>query len=191
MRQKERAPGAALFRYSEAVTELMALLRAPVHQKVAEALLRLAKDSEWLETLRGVELVILAPQNRKHAVSGLESFGRLLARELKAEFVFGVLQKKSTHSQHGLSFGERMNGSCFVSCKSEFRVKGSSILLLDDVWTTGTTLDMSAYILRKAGAKNVERRALARQMMPGLNRKREEPEQKSDEVPIFLTHLFV
>ena len=48
-----------------------------------------------------------------------------------------------------------------------------------------------AYVLRKAGAKRVASYALAHQVMPGLERKGEEPHEESGEVNPFLLHLRV
>jgi predicted amidophosphoribosyltransferase len=31
----------------------------------------------------------------------------------------------------------------------------SNILVIDDIYTTGNTMDMAAYVLKKAGAENV------------------------------------
>lgn len=189
--QRTQAPASALLAYGHAATAATALLREPVHTETAALFLRLARHTEWLKSLRGQDLLVLAPQNKKHALSGLESAARLLAAELGIPFAARVLRKNPGRRQHDLRLCERMDAPCFVRCHAPGAVRGKRVIVLDDVWTTGTTLDMSAYVLREAGAAEVKRVALVRQVMPGFDRKGEETQKESDEVPVFLTHLFV
>ncbi|MCL1980789.1 MAG: ComF family protein, partial [Proteobacteria bacterium] len=48
------------------------------------------------------------------------------------------------------------------------RVAGASILLIDDVYTTGTTVNECSRVLRQAGAKRIEVLTVARSLTPGL-----------------------
>ncbi len=67
-----------------------------------------------------------------------------------------LLKTKHTSSQAYLSVGERrknLENSFKVSDKT--LVKGKTILLVDDIYTTGSTLNECAKTLKKAGAKEV------------------------------------
>lgn len=63
---------------------------------------------------------------------------------------------RQTSSQRGLSQKSRKeNLEGAFACEQRELVKNKSVLLIDDVFTTGTTVDECSKVLRKAGAKNV------------------------------------
>lgn len=70
---------------------------------------------------------------------------------------------RDTKPQTGLRGAERRKNvrGAFAVNKPE-QVKGASILLIDDVLTTGATLDACAVALRRAGAETVRALTLAR-----------------------------
>lgn len=61
----------------------------------------------------------------------------------------------STNPQAGLDRAERMKNLKGAFEIRKASVKGLSLLLVDDVTTTGATLDACAHVLRDAGAKEV------------------------------------
>ena len=65
--------------------------------------------------------------------------------------------------QAGLPEGERRRlGGASVGMARDLRLKGEAVLLMDDVWTTGTTLLRCAQTLERAGAGEVRVLALFR-----------------------------
>ncbi len=67
-----------------------------------------------------------------------------------------LIRSKSTPSQGHLSERERkQNVSGVFSVKHSERIKGKNILLIDDVFTTGATVNECAKILKKAGANKI------------------------------------
>ena len=118
----------------------------------------------------GVELVLPAPQapRRGNQPSGLVLLARSLARGLGVEHAAPAFRKRKERTQHGLGLVERMDTPCFVELAlPASRVKGRHALVLDDVHTTGTTLELCAYVLRKAGVARVTTFALAKQEPAG------------------------
>jgi len=77
-----------------------------------------------------------------------------------------IRRTKITRSQVGLSLEERkMNVADVFSAKQEL-VSGKSILVVDDVVTTGSTINSCAAALAKAGALHIYALTLARSMRP-------------------------
>ena len=57
-----------------------------------------------------------------------------------------------------------MRGSFFINSGKENLVRGKSVLLVDDVITTGATINECSKILKRAGCKEVHVFTLARTM---------------------------
>jgi ComF family protein len=80
-------------------------------------------------------------------------------------------RKKRTPSQGYLSKTERyknVNRAFSVDDSKKILLKGKTILLIDDVFTTGATLERCAQTLLKAGAKEVHALTLGRVVKPDL-----------------------
>lgn len=80
-----------------------------------------------------------------------------------------LVRKRRTPSQGTLSKNERFKNvkRAFVISKGqEALVKKRNILLIDDVFTTGATLNACAKVLLKAGAREVHALTLARVVSP-------------------------
>jgi predicted amidophosphoribosyltransferase len=185
------AHSGCLLRYEGAVKGLLHCLRgAAPHLAAAwfHSLLTRQGQVECWQKL-GLTAVALAPQNSRDGERGLLLLGKALAKDLRVPLL-QPFEKIGRRSQHGLSLAERMDTACFVRL-SPTLAPGGRILLIDDVDTTGTTLDQCAYLLRKAGVEEVVLYSLARQVMPSLERKKAKPEEESHEMNPLLLHLFV
>jgi ComF family protein len=107
-----------------------------------------------------VPVPLHASKRRQRRFNQAELIARAALKKLSEknlEFAAKVLIRvKPTVSQIGLTRPQRrenMRGAFQVVHLN--RVKGSSILLVDDVLTTGTTASECARVLRKAGAEQV------------------------------------
>jgi len=86
-----------------------------------------------------------------------EEIGRELAQFFQIPLLNNVLAKiKETPPQVELSDEERkenIKGAFF--CQSSEKIKGKKILLVDDIYTTGSTMEECAKVLKTAGAKEI------------------------------------
>lgn len=62
-----------------------------------------------------------------------------------------------TKPQNSLDKSERTKNmkNVFSLAEGDYELKGKSVLLIDDIFTTGTTVDECTKVLKKAGIKNV------------------------------------
>lgn len=88
-----------------------------------------------------------------------------VARRLRVPFLAGVLRRgQETERQAGLSRWERrrnVEGVFHLSPGWQARLAGAEVLLVDDIVTTGATLDACAATLKQAGAAGVRAFVLA------------------------------
>lgn len=114
-----------------------------------------------------VESVVPVPlHKRRYAERGFnqaEEIGNILARGLDLPLEKILIRKKSTKQQAKLQKQERMENikEAFV-VRQKSTLKGKHILLVDDVFTTGSTLDECARVLKESGVKSVKAFTLAR-----------------------------
>jgi ComF family protein len=91
---------------------------------------------------------------------------RALGREFRAELITAGLQRKRpTTSQTGLTRHQRrlnVRGAFAVNPLHKRVIAGRNVILIDDVFTTGTTAEECARVLMRAGAARVWVATIAR-----------------------------
>ena len=133
----------------------------------------------WLEhagseLLRDADLIVPVPLHvsrlwaRRFNQSSL--LGRALSRRTGVPFEPSLLKRrKRTQSQVGLTIDQRRRNVAAAFAVSERKLTaldGRSVLLIDDVITTGATANACAKALKKAGAARVDLLALGRVVDP-------------------------
>jgi competence protein ComFC len=131
-----------------------------IGEALAAQMTDFAKGLNW-----HMDMLIPIPLSRQRMKErGYNQVGMIakpLARALEVEFVPKALVRcKDTCSQVGLSKQERQKN--VLGAFQAVGVKGKTILILDDVSTTGSTLSSSAEALLLAGAKDVYALTVAR-----------------------------
>ena len=152
--------------YEGALRELIHLLKYNGVRPAARVLGRmLAESVAGLEPAFEQEAVLVIPvplfkvKRRQREFNQAELIARAALRVLGARFQLepDILQRtRDTHSQIGLTSHQRrenLRGAFAVARAQE--VTGREVLLVDDVYTTGTTATECSRVLRKAGASRV------------------------------------
>lgn len=122
------------------------------------------KELHGAQVLTPVPLYPSKQKKRGYNQSALlaSQLGRLTGLKVEEELLCRV---RNTPSQTGFGRQERIENmkDAFV-CMCPHAVKDKVVLLIDDVATTGATLDACARALKKAGAKQVMAYTLAREI---------------------------
>ena len=122
-----------------------------------------------LPELPQADIVIPVPlfskRQRERGYNQSELLARTFATEaLLALDTTSLVRTRDTLSQTKLGRKGRLeNMTGAFTCKNPSRVKGKTVLLIDDVATTGATLEGCAIALRQAGAKRVVAYTFARE----------------------------
>ncbi len=116
------------------------------------------------------DIISFVPISKKSLRHRGYNQSELIANSLSEYFkkpVFSLLTKtKETKSQVGLSGKERRNNlfdAFIINEKNSNKLIGKKILIIDDVCTTGSTLNECAKILKNGGAKKIHGAVIAKE----------------------------
>lgn len=124
--------------------------------------------------LEGASYIVPVPLHVSRRIKRRYNQSALLARALAkiSDPVFDpdiLMRTRATATQGGRSSSSRkrnVQGAFQVRTGALERIKGAKIVLVDDVMTTGATLESCARTLKRAGAENVSAITLARVVKP-------------------------
>lgn len=144
--------------------------------KYSDQLHLLPTLAPWLaraarDLLPGCDVIVPVPLHRFRLWRRRYNQAALLAQALAGNsgihLDVQLLQRvKATRPQVGMSRAEREKNvkQAFATTR---QLAGETVLLVDDVWTTGATLEACTTALLKAGASAVRIATLARVVLPG------------------------
>ncbi|MGA8490344.1 MAG: ComF family protein [Terriglobales bacterium] len=154
--------------YDSGLRELIHLLKynqvRPAANVLGRMLMEAIEDLQPLFTASEILVVPVPLHSRKLRQRGFNQ-SELIARAalklkpatVQLRLIPGLLERqRETKSQIGLSRHQRRENirGAFVVAKP-LEVKGREVLVVDDVFTTGTTVSECARVLRRAGASKV------------------------------------
>ena len=128
-----------------------------------------AVPEEWRSIDMLVPVPLHAERRRERGHNQAEQIARPLAKSLRLKLAAPLLVRvKPRPAQLVLSRSERWKAvrSAYVA-RDDADLKDATILLVDDVMTTGATLDACARALKKAGAKRVLALTVGRAQLGG------------------------
>ncbi len=159
----------AIGRYESVLLDTIHLLKYRGRTVLGEVLGRFMADHDYPSfRIADSTLIIPVPLHRKRLRHRGFNQSLLLAREIGKRHalpvVFDILER-TVETQPQVNLGRDQRGQ---NVKGAFTVsdpegiKGEKVLLVDDVYTTGSTVRECARVLRKAGAADVAVLTLAR-----------------------------
>ena len=158
----------ALFRYDDSVAKLLHSFKYGGHTTGLATFGALKKRIAHLEELNGQDFIVPVPLHPKRLKQRGFNQALLLAKiffpDQKDKIYPALMERRRwTEPQTSLKGKERRKNlkNAFV-VKDRIRVEGKKILIVDDVFTTGTTVDECARTLKQAGAEDVQVLTLAR-----------------------------
>jgi len=135
--------------------------------------------ASWLahagrELLADAEVLVPVPLHVSRLWARRFNQAALLGRTLNVRTGIGfepraLVRRRRTPSQVGLTLDQRRRnvaGAFVLSKRGEAGIRGRSVLLIDDVITTGATANACASALKQAGAERVDVLALGRVVDP-------------------------
>jgi|FLOH01.1.fsa_nt_gi ComF family protein len=158
----------SFFDFDKNIQSLIHRLKYSQRERLGVRLSQLGLDSlKDIIKNNPIDMILPIPLHsrkfRERGYNQVDKMGKFLAQELGAKFSPKLVKRqKDTSTQTKLNREERKN-----NMKSAFRVpnvrriKDASILLVDDVLTTGATANACARILKNEGAKKVSLLTLA------------------------------
>ena len=116
-----------------------------------------------VDLLTGVDLVVPVPLHRRRRRARGFNQAEELARHLGPRCRAVLVRTRATPSQTDLPAAQRhANVRAAFALRRRADVAGLTVLLVDDVSTTGATLEACARVLRLAGAREVRALTAAR-----------------------------
>jgi ComF family protein len=156
--------GRAVGIHDGALRAILHALKYDGRRSLARPLARLLADA-GADLLAGADLIVPVPLHpRRERARGFNQ-ARDLAAGLGGPVVDALARIRATVSQTDLPAGRRhgnVRGAFVVRTPAAARVSGGIVVLVDDVSTTGATLDACARALKRAGAREVRALTVAR-----------------------------
>ena len=152
----------SLFLFNDPMRGIIHHLKYSARVSLAKPLGHPLRDCMAMEGFEA-KVAVPVPLHRSRARERGFNQAELLARQLGLKVDLRLLQRlKNTPSQTGLSRSQRA-----LNLSAAFVVRGAppeTVLVVDDVYTTGSTLHEIAKTLKRAGASRVEVLTVARVM---------------------------
>jgi len=128
-----------------------------------------ASRRDWTD-MKKPDLLIPIPLSRKRyikrAFNQSNELGKLIAKTLSIPYSQSLIRRIETSPQQGLGRKARLknlkNGFCIDPKYSDINFEGKIVALMDDVITTGATMESAAKVLKKHGAKQIYAWSIAR-----------------------------
>jgi ComF family protein len=146
---------------------------------LAELLIKSLTRNLSFQQISQIDYLLPVPLHKgKHQERGFNQ-AQLLAQTVASQLHLPVLvdavkRHKQTNAQEGLSFQKRKNNlkNAFTLAENQKnKLSGTYIVLIDDVVTTGATVNSLSQVLLAAGVKRIDVWCICRTALPGQKHK--------------------
>jgi ComF family protein len=152
-----------VFRYEGVIREVIHKLKYKFAYDIAEELSNSIFNSIRFEKyiFKDAFLVPVPLSNKRKRWRGFnqaEELGKIIAATLDIKYLPAIIKPKDTPTQVEVAFNKRKSNlkeAFFVDEKYQDLIKGTKVVIFDDVFTTGSTLNEAAGVLKRFGAKEV------------------------------------
>jgi ComF family protein len=156
--------GRAIGAYEARLRDILHALKYNGRRSLAAPLGRLMA-SAGAEILAGADYAIPVPLHLLRQYRRGFNQAELLARHLPVPMLNALRRRRWTTTQTDLPEAQRhrnVRGAFVVRRRVRARLRGATVVLIDDVSTTGATLDACAGVLLRAGVREVRALTAAR-----------------------------
>lgn len=160
--------GASLGVYAGPLRDCVIALKYQGRHRTAERLgARVVEDTRCREILKGADLLVGVPlhrdRERERGFNQAELLVRALSRRVSAEVSRSLVRSRNTRSQTDLSARDRrINVAKAFAVGPGLPFRDATVVVIDDVTTTGATLRECAATILAAGAREVRAITVAR-----------------------------
>lgn len=149
----------SIYHYNEFLKDVFALFKFRGDYVVAEVFAQVLKQAVKKQSFDWAVIIPLSAERiEERGFNQAEALARQAGVEGK-----DILRRVHTEKQSKKSRSERLSQKqLFQFQGNHAEIKGKTILLIDDIYTTGTTLRQAAKVLKQAGAKQVRALTVAR-----------------------------
>lgn len=150
------------FTVQDEVLEIIHLFKYRGYRKLRNQLSSyLIRKTEKILSIKNIDLLVPVPLHKKREQQRGFNQSFLLCENITEETKIPsikdlLIRTKNNISQTGLNREERaVNVKNIFSINKDYDITGKTILILDDVFTTGATINECANVLMKNGAREV------------------------------------
>jgi competence protein ComFC len=151
--------------YSGALKELIHLMKFYERKKTAKLLAEFVLENVMDSAIKWADVIVPVPLSKRvlaeRGYNQTALVAGILAEKYGIEFGEAVKKIKETEPQNKLERKDRLR-NLRGAFEAVFSVTGRKVLVVDDVYTTGATMNEMAKTLKRAGALDVRGVVVAR-----------------------------
>ncbi|MBI4037486.1 ComF family protein [Candidatus Curtissbacteria bacterium] len=150
----------APFKYEGPVKQMITKIKYKFAYDISKRLVEIVCEELWRfrlpQEFKLVPIPLHAARRRWRGFNQAELIIKNINNEYKVEYSDLLVRVRNTKSQVGLKKDQRAgNIKGAFAVKAGFGVKGKSLIIVDDVFTSGSTMNEACRVLKKAGAASV------------------------------------